>query len=81
MVLASLLNEGVKSMKVILKLVRKSTTQTTCLEEVEHKGIAFVEYHNDWIVLVPLDSEINRISYRKELVFAVIEEKEDCDED
>jgi len=73
-------------MKVTLKLVKRFTSQTTYLQEVEHKevehkGIAFVEYHKDWIILVPLDSEVNRISYRKELVFAVIEEKEDCDED
>ncbi|MGB3479427.1 MAG: hypothetical protein WBB67_09725 [bacterium] len=68
-------------MKVTLKLVRRFTAQTTYLKEVEHKGIAFVEYQNDWIILVPLDSEVNRISYRKELVFAVIEEKEECDED
>lgn len=68
-------------MKVTLKLVKRFTTHTTYLKEVEHKGIAFVEYHNDWIILVPLDPEIDRISYRKELVFAVIEEKENCDED
>ena len=66
-------------MKVTLKLVKRFTTQTTYLKEVEHKGIAFVEYHKDWIILVPLDSEVNRISYRKELVFAFIEEKEDDD--
>lgn len=66
-------------MKVTLKLVKRFITQTTYLKKVKHKGIAFVEYHDDWIILVPLDSEINRVSYRKELVFAVIEEKEKGD--
>jgi len=66
-------------MKVTLKLVKRSTTRSVYLKEVEHKGIAFVEYHSDWIILIPLDSKINQISYRKDLVFSVVEEKEDDD--
>ncbi|MGB3341293.1 MAG: hypothetical protein WBB37_07425 [bacterium] len=68
-------------MKVTMSLVKRSTTRSVYLKEVEHKNIAFVEYHSDWIVLVPLDGNLNRISYRKDLVFSVVEEKEECDED
>ena len=67
-------------MKVRLKLVRRLTARTCYIKEVEHEGIAFVYYHSDWVILVPLDPKIQQISYRKDLVFAVVEEKEEGDE-
>jgi hypothetical protein len=67
-------------MKVTLKLVRRANQSTIYIKEEVHKGIGLILYHGDWLILIPLDSRIQQISYRKELVFAVIEEKEDGDE-
>ena len=74
-------------MKVTVKLIKgdmktargKGTGATASLiyiEDVVYIGIGTVLWEDDWVRLLPLDSRIQQISYRKELVFAVIEEKE-----
>jgi len=46
------------------------------IEDVVYFGIGSVLWEDGWVRLLPLDSRVQQISYRKELVFAVIEEKE-----
>ena len=81
-------------MKVTVKLISKLTAERALVEDVIykgfgytsireeiHSGIAKVLWEDDWVRLVPLDSKIQQISYRKDLVFAVIEEEDTDDTD
>lgn len=62
-------------MKVIVKVIKSGAFGA--IEDVVYYAIGAVLWEDDWVRLVPLDSRIQQISYRKELVFAVIEEKEE----
>ena len=62
-------------MKVTVRTIKNGSPGT--LEDVVYQAIGAVLWEDDWVRLMPLDSRIQQISYRKELVFAVIEEKED----
>lgn len=61
-------------MKVTIKTIKNGPPVT--LEDVVYVAIGDVIWESDWVRLLPLDSRIQQISYRKDLVFAVIEEKE-----
>ena len=61
-------------MKVTVKLTKGFKAGTCHIYEETHKGIAVVLWEDDRVRLVFLDSKI--LSYRKDLVFAVIEEQE-----
>ena len=63
-------------MKVTIKLTKGFEAGTCHIYEEIHKGIAVVLWEDDRVRLVFLDSVIQQISYRKDLVFAVIEEEE-----
>lgn len=58
-------------MKVTVKVFRDNA-----IKDEIYKGIAMVLWDDDWVRLIPLDSTIQQISYRKDLVFAVIQEEE-----
>jgi hypothetical protein len=61
-------------MKVTVRTIKNGSPGT--LEDVVYQAIGAVLWEDDWVRLMPLDSRIQQISYRKELVFAVIEEKD-----
>jgi hypothetical protein len=63
-------------MKVTVKLTKRFEERTCHIYEEIHEGIAMVLWEDDRVRLVFLDSKIQQISYRKDLVFAVIEEEE-----
>lgn len=63
-------------MKVTVKLTKGFEAGTCHLYEETHKGIGMVLWEDDRVRLIFLDSKIQQISYRKDLVFAVIEEEE-----
>jgi len=58
-------------MKVLVKIIEGKKLKT-----IIHKGIGTVLWEDSWVRLVPINSQIQCISYRKEMVFAVIEEKD-----
>ncbi len=62
-------------MKVIVKTIKDASYGR--IEDVVYHAIGDVIWESDWVRLIPLDSRVKQISYRKELVFAVIEEKEE----
>jgi len=71
-------------MKVTIKVIHGETTgnykkvkhKKIYLEDEVHYGIARVRWESDRVILISLDAKIQQISYRKDLVFAVIEEEE-----
>lgn len=63
-------------MKVTVKLAKNIRSGMCCIKEIRHKGIRSVLWEDDWVRLVPLAAKVKQISYRKDLVFAVIEEEE-----
>ena len=68
-------------MKVTVKLTKGFEAGTCHIYEEIHKGVAMVLWEDDRVRLVFLDAEIHQISYRKDLVFAVIEEEDTDDTD
>lgn len=78
-------------MKVTVKLIQgeirvrsgkraRPTYSSMYIEDVVYHAISSVLWDGDWVRLVPIDSRVQQVSYRKDLVFAVVEEKENVDE-
>lgn len=58
-------------MKVTVKIIKEGKLKT-----ITYKGIQTVLWEDSWVRLVWVNSRVQRVSYRKELVFAIIEEWE-----
>ncbi len=74
-------------MKVTVKLVKGdmktargkgigAAASLIYIEDVVYCGIGSVLWEDNWVRLLPLNSRVQQVSYRKDLVFAVIEESE-----